>query len=110
MAGTTRITFAQDGQEPITFEISGPMMDKIYSKIDQINASPVLGQTVTGAADWWMKETAAKIISPLLEEFPDPDPAGIVELQAQIETLQAQIAQMKRDAFVAPVVVVPPEG
>jgi hypothetical protein len=109
MAGTTRITFAQEGLDPITFEVSAQMMDKIYQKIEQINASAVLGQTISGAADWWLKETAEKVIKPILAEFPDPDPVGIAEKMVAIQTLQAEIVQMKQNAFVAPVVVVPPQ-
>lgn len=105
-AGNTLITFAQEGQDPITFEVSGQMMGKVYARIAQINSSPVLGQNIAGAAEWWMSETAAKIIMPLIEAFPDPDPAGIVDLQAQIDVLQSQITQLKQDAFIAPVTVV----
>jgi len=111
MAGRTLITFAQEGLDPITFEVSAQMMDKIYQKIERTNASAVLGTAITGAADWWMKETAAKIIQPLLAEFPDPDPIGVAERTVRIRALEAEIEKMKRDAFVAPLsVAAPKEG
>lgn len=106
MAGTTRITFAQEGLDPITFEVSAQMMDKIYQKIARINESTVLGQQIAGAADWWMRETTEKIIKPILQEFPDPEPVGIAELAVQMQSIAARIAQMKRDAFVSPISVV----
>lgn len=111
MAGKTRITFAQEGLDPITFEVSAQMMDKIYQKIERTNASAVLGTTTKGAADWWMKETADKIIQPLLAEFRDPDPVGVAEKAVQIRALETEIERMKRDAFVAPLSeVAPKEG
>ena len=103
MAGRTTITFAQEGLEPITFEVSAQMMDKIYQKIERTNASAVLGTTLTGAADWWLRETSSKIIQPLLAEFPDPDPVGVAEKLVQIQALAAEIERMKRNAFVLPV-------
>jgi hypothetical protein len=102
-AGKTLITFAQEGQDPITFEVSAQMMDKIYSKIARINESTVLGQQVDGAADWWVRETTEKIIKPILMEFPDPEPVGIAELTVQMQTIAAKIARMKRDSFVSPI-------
>ncbi|HPT28869.1 MAG TPA: hypothetical protein PLZ95_20780 [Bryobacteraceae bacterium] len=111
MAGRTLITFAQEGLDPITFEVSAQMMDKIYQKIERTNASAVLGTAITGAADWWMRETATKIIQPLLVEFPDPDPVGVAEKTVRIRALEGEIEKMKRDAFVAPLsVVAPKEG
>ena len=111
MAGRTLITFAQEGLDPITFEVSAQMIDKIYQKIERTNASAVLGTAITGAADWWMKETADKIIQPLLAEFPDPDPVGVAEKTVRIRALETEIEKMKRDAFVAPLsVVAPKEG
>ena len=111
MAGRTLITFVQEGLDPITFEVSAQMMDKIYQKIEHTNTSAVLGTAITGAADWWMKETADKIIQPLLAEFPDPDPVGVAEKAVRIRTLEAEIEKLKRDAFVAPLsVVAPKEG
>ena len=111
MAGRTLITFAQEGLDPITFEVSARMIDKIYQKIERTNASAVLGTAITGAADWWMKETADKIIQPLLAEFPDPDPIGVAEKAVRIRALETEIEKMKRDAFVVPIsVVAPKEG
>ena len=111
MAGRTLITFAQEGLDPITFEVSAQMMDKIYQKIERTNASAVLGTAIAGAADWWMKETADKIIQPLLAEFPDPDPVGVAEKTVRIRALETEIEKMKRDAFVSPLsVVAPKEG
>ncbi|HNY41796.1 MAG TPA: hypothetical protein PKJ41_15455 [Bryobacteraceae bacterium] len=110
MAGRTLITFAQDGLDPITFEVSAHMMDKIYQKIERTNQSAVLGTQITGAADWWLRETSDKIIQPLLAEFPDPDPAGVAERMVRIQTIQAEIEEMKRHAFVLPVSMVAPEG
>ena len=111
MAGNTRITFAQEGLDPITFEVSAQMMDKIYQKIERTNASAVLGTAITGAADWWMKETADKIIQPLLAEFPDPDPVGVAEKTVRIRALEAEIEKLRRDVFVAPLsAVAPKEG
>jgi len=106
MAGRTLITFAQEGQDPITFEVSAHMMDKVYQKIARVNEAVVLGQQISGAADWWMKETASRIIQPLLAEFPDPDPIGIAEKMTQIQAIQAEIAAMKQAAFVMPVTIV----
>jgi hypothetical protein len=109
MAGKTLITFAQEGETPITFEVSANMMSKIYSKIQRINDSAVLGKIITGAAEWWMMETSEKMIRPILDEFPDPDPVGVSERMVQIQELTAEIADLKRAAFVVPVVpVVPP--
>lgn len=110
MAGKTRITFAQEGLDPITFEVSAQMMDKIYQKIERTNASAVLGTAISGAADWWMKETADKIIQPLLAEFPDPDPIGVSEKLVQIRALAAEIEEMKRNSFVLPVSMAVAEG
>ena len=111
MAGRTLITFAQEGLDPIAFEVSAQMMDKIYQQIERTNASAVLGTAITGAADWWMRETADKIIQPLLAEFPDSDPVGVAERTVRIRALETEIERMKRDAFVAPLsVVVPKEG
>lgn len=110
MAGKTLITFAQEGRDPITFEVSAHMIDKIYQRIERTNASAVLGTAITGAADWWMRETADKIIQPLLAEFPDPDPAGVAERMVRIQAIQTEIEEMKRHAFVLPVSVVVPEG
>ena len=111
MAGRTLITLAQEGLDPITFEVSAQMMDKIYQKIERTNASAVLGTAITGAADWWLKETADKIIQPLLAEFPDPNPVGVAEKAVRIRALEAEIEKLKRDAFVAPLsIVVPREG
>lgn len=111
MAGKTIITFAQDGLDPIIFEVSPHMMDKIYQKIERTNQSAVLGTQITGAADWWLRETSDKIIQPLLAEFPDPDPIGVAEKTVKIRELEAEIEKMKRDVFVAPLsVVTPKEG
>ena len=111
MAGKTLITFAQEGLDPITFEVSAHMIDKIYQKIERTNESAVLGTQITGAADWWMKETADKIIQPLLAEFPALDPVGVAEKAVRIRALETEIEKMKRDAFVAPLsIVVPKEG
>jgi hypothetical protein len=106
MAGKTLITFAQEGQEPITFEVSAGMMDKIYRKIERINGSAVLGTQVSGAAEWWLKETSDKIIQPLMAEFPDPEPIGVAERVVQIQKLQSEIDRMKREAIVLPVTIV----
>lgn len=110
MAGRTLITFAQEGQDPITFEVSANMMDKIYKKVERTNESAVLGTTITGAADWWLRETSTKIIQPLLAEFPDPDPVGVAEKLVQIRALTAEIEQMKRNGFVLPVSIAVAEG
>jgi hypothetical protein len=110
MAGKTLITFAQEGLEPITFEVSPHMMRKIYQKIEQTNQSAVLGTQITGAAEWWLRETSDKIIQPLLAEFPDPDPVGVAEKQVRIQALEAEIEEMKRHAFVLPVSMVAKEG
>ncbi len=110
MAGKTLITFAQEGLDPITFEVSSHMMDKIYQKIERTNQSAVLGTRIPGAADWWLRETSDKIIQPLLAEFPDPEPKGVAEKQVRIQALQAEIEEMKRHAFVEPVSVVAKEG
>jgi len=111
MAGRTLITFAQEGLDPINYEVSAQMIDKIYQKIERTNASAVLGTAIIGAADWWMRETATKIIQPLLAEFPDPDPVGVAEKAVRIRALETEIEKMKRDAFVAPLsVVAPKEG
>ncbi len=110
MAGKTLITFAQEGLDPITFEVSRHMMDKIYQKIERTNQSAVLGTQITGAADWWLRETSDKIIQPLLAEFADPDPVGVAERMVRIQAIQAEIEEMKRHAFVLPVSVVKPEG
>jgi hypothetical protein len=110
MAGKTLITFAQDGLDPITFEVSPHMMDKIYQKIERTNQSAVLGTQITGAADWWLRETSDKIIQPLLAEFPDPEPVGVAEKQVRVQALQAEIEEMKRHAFVLPVSMVSKEG
>ena len=110
MAGETLITFAQEGLDPINFEVSPHMMDKIYQKIERTNQSAVLGTQITGAADWWLRETSDKIIQPLLAEFPDPDPQGVAERMVRIQAIQAEIEEMKRHAFVLPVSVVSPEG
>ena len=48
MAGKTLITFAQEGLDPITFEVSPHIMDKIYRKIERINSSAVLGTQYSG--------------------------------------------------------------
>jgi len=110
MAGKTLITFVQEGLDPITFEVSPHMMDKIYQKIERTNQSAVLGTQITGAADWWLRETSDKIIQPLLAEFPDPDPVGVAERTVHIQAIQAEIEEMRRHAFVLPVSVVAPEG
>ena len=110
MAGRTLITFAQEGLDPITFEVSAQMMDKIYQKIERINASAVLGTAISGAADWWMKETADKIIQPLLAEFPDPDPVGVAEKTVRIRALETEIEKLKQDSFIAPLSAVAPKG
>ena len=110
MAGKTLITFAQEGLDPITFEVSPHMMDKIYRKIERTNESAVLGTQITGAAEWWLRETSDKIIQPLLAEFPDPDPVGVAEKQVRIQALQAEIDEMKRHAFVLPVSMVAKGG
>ena len=111
MAGKTLITFAQEGLDPITFEVSSNMMDKIYQKIERTNQSAVLGTAITGAADWWLRETSDKIIQPLLAEFPEPDPVGVAEKQVRIQALQAEIEEMKRHFLVAPLsAIIPKEG
>jgi hypothetical protein len=110
MAGKTLITFAQEGLDPITFEVSPHMMDKIYRKIERTNQSAVLGTQITGAADWWLRETSDKIIQPLLAEFPDPDLVGVAERMVRIQAIQAEIEEMKRHAFVLPVSVAKAEG
>jgi hypothetical protein len=109
MAGKTLITFAQEGLDPITFEVSPLMMDKIYQKIERTNQSAVLGTQITGAADWWLRETSDKIIQPLLAEFPDPDPIGVAEKTVRIRALQVEIEKLKCDALVAPLAAVPPK-
>ena len=110
MAGKTLIKFAQDGLDPIAFEVSPHMMDKIYQKIERQNESAVFGTQITGAADWWPRETSDKIIKPLLAEFPDPEPKGVAERMVRIQAPQSKIEEMKRHAFVLPVSVVATEG
>ncbi len=61
----------------------------------------------TGAAEWWMWETTEQIIKPILLELPGPDPVDIAELNVQVQSLAARIAQMERDAFVSPISIVP---
>jgi hypothetical protein len=107
MAGTTQITFAQEGQTPITFEVSASFMDKVYQKIAALNESPVLGVQLSGAADWWMKETADKIIAPLYKEYPDPDPAGVAQCKVEIQNLTAKINDLKAAAVVNPITIIP---
>lgn len=86
------------------------MVDKTYRKIRRTIPRAVLDSQITGAADWWLRETSNKIIQPLLTEFPVPGPVGVAERIVRIQAIQAEIEEMKRHAFVLPVSAVRTEG
>jgi len=99
------IRFAQEGLDPITFEVSPQMMDKSYQKIERTNQSVVLGAQIT-ALPLVAPEASDKLDQPLLAEFPDPYSVAVARSNSGSRLLQAEIDEMERHAFVLPVSMV----
>jgi len=103
------ITFQEEGDQPVAFEIPAEVTSRIEQYIAELNASTVLGiQPYAGKADWFGREAYAKILKPVIDRFPFPPPQEAQNKLQQAEQLRQEAEQIIAQSAVKPIQLVNP--
>lgn len=98
------ITFQEEGQPQLGFEMPDLIAQKIEAEIAAANSSTEVGvRTYRGKADWFNERCFTLILKPLLEKYPEPPPQEAIELMSRAAALQREAMQMIAERAVVPI-------